>query len=82
MTIAFAQTATAAVDPGTAADAIAPNGPDTVEQAVRVHPAFVLSKIETWVVSFQQLLPNSVVALVVFAVAFGIGCAIERSFRA
>ncbi|WP_019995407.1 mechanosensitive ion channel family protein [Aureimonas ureilytica] len=82
MTPAFAQTAPAAVDPGTAADAIAANAPDTVEQAVRVDPAFVLSKIETWVVGFQQLLPNIVVALVVFAIAFGIGWGIERSFRA
>lgn len=73
--------ASPAVDPNTAADAIAANAPDTVEQAVRVDPAFVLSKIETWVVGFQQLLPNIVVAIVVFAVAFGIGWSIERSFR-
>ncbi|WP_082653440.1 mechanosensitive ion channel family protein [Aureimonas sp. AU22] len=82
MSPAFAQTTPASVDPNTAADAIAANAPETVEQAVRVDPAFVLSKIETWVVGFQQLLPNIVVALVVFAIAFGIGWAIERSFRA
>ncbi len=82
MSQAFAQTVPSAVDPGTAADAIAANAPETVEQAVRVDPAFVLSKIETWVVGFQQLLPNIVVALVVFAIAFGIGWGIERSFRA
>jgi small conductance mechanosensitive channel len=81
MNQALAQTAPA-VDPSTAADAIAANAPETVEQAVRVDPAFVLSKIETWVVGFQQLLPNIVVAIVVFAVAFGVGWSIERSFRA
>ncbi|WP_182422068.1 mechanosensitive ion channel family protein [Aureimonas sp. ME7] len=80
MNQALAQTAP--VDPNTAADAIAANAPETVEQAVRVDPAFVLSKIETWVVGFQQLLPNIVVAIVVFALAFAIGWAIERSFRA
>jgi small-conductance mechanosensitive channel len=64
-----------------AVDALAAAAPKTVDQAVRVDPAFVLSKIETWVVGFQRLLPNILVALVLFAVAFGIAWAVERSFR-
>ncbi|WP_279483857.1 mechanosensitive ion channel family protein [Aureimonas sp. SK2] len=81
MSPAFAQsTAPAAADPA-AVDALAANAPQTVDQAVRVDPAFVLSKIETWVVGFQRLLPNIVVALVLFAVVFGVAWLVERAFR-
>ncbi|WP_235919353.1 mechanosensitive ion channel family protein [Aureimonas psammosilenae] len=67
-------------DPATV-DALAATAPQTVEQAVRVDPAFVLSKIETWVVGFQRLLPNILVALVLFALTFAVAWAVERSFR-
>jgi len=77
MSQAFAQTSTSA-----AVDELAAGAPQTVDQAVRVDPAFVLSKIETWVVGFQRLLPNILVALILFAVAVGIAWTVERSFRA
>ncbi len=57
------------------------SSPETVEQAVPLDPAFMLSKIESWVVGFQKLLPNIVVALALFALAFVVGWLVERSFR-
>ncbi|MBB3950069.1 mechanosensitive ion channel family protein [Aureimonas jatrophae] len=83
MSQAFAQTPAppaATADPA-AVDALAATAPQTVDQAVRVDPAFVLSKIETWVVGFQRLLPNIVVAVLLFAVAFGVAWGVERAFR-
>ncbi len=70
-----------ATAPSTAADQIAATGPETVDEAVRVDPAFFLSKIEEWVVGFQRLLPNILVALVLFAAVFAVAWAVERSFR-
>jgi small conductance mechanosensitive channel len=64
-----------------AVDNLAATAPQTVDEAVRVDPAFVLSKVETWVVGFQRLLPNIVVAILLFATAFAIAWAVERSFR-
>lgn len=81
MPLATAPTA-AAPDTPAAVDALAASAPQSVDQAVRVDPAFVLSKIETWVVGFQRLLPNIVVALVLFAITAGIAWGVERSFRA
>ncbi|WP_427025339.1 hypothetical protein ACP4J4_05360 [Aureimonas ureilytica] len=81
MPTATAQTA-AAPDTPAAVDALAASAPQSVDQAMRVDPAFVLSKIETWVVGFQRLLLNIVVALVLFAIAAGIAWGVERSFRA
>jgi small-conductance mechanosensitive channel len=52
-----------------------------LENSVRIDPAFILSKIEAWVVGFQRLLPNIVVAIVVFAIVFAIAWSVERSFR-
>ena len=77
---AYAQTAQPASDPA-AVDALAAAAPKTVDQAVRVDPAFVLSKVETWVVGFQRLLPNIVVALILAAVAFAVAWGVERAFR-
>ncbi len=78
---AHAQTLAAPSDPA-AVDALAATAPQTVEEAVRVDPGFILSKVETWVVGFQRLLPNILVALLLFALAVLIGWAVERSFRA
>lgn len=58
-----------------------PAGPQTVDQAVQIDPTFVLSKVQTWVVGAQKLLPNIIVALVLFALAFAVAWAVERSFR-
>ncbi|WP_245415002.1 mechanosensitive ion channel family protein [Aureimonas flava] len=82
MSQAFAQVPASTATTGPAAvDALAADAPRTVDQAVRVDPAFVLSKIETWVVGFQRLLPNIVVAIVLFALVFAVAWAVERSFR-
>jgi small-conductance mechanosensitive channel len=78
---AYAQASVAPTDPA-AIDALAANAPKTVDQAVRIDPAFILSKVESWVVGFQRLLPNIVVAIVVFAIVFAIAWGVERSFRA
>ncbi|GGD04876.1 mechanosensitive ion channel family protein [Aureimonas glaciei] len=48
---------------------------------MRIDPAFILAKIESWVVGFQKLLPNIVVALVLFAIVFLVAWGVERSFR-
>lgn len=56
--------------------------PETVEQAVEIDPAFALGKIEAWVVGFQKLLPNIVVALVLLALFWGIGWLVGRGFSA
>ncbi|WP_082659302.1 mechanosensitive ion channel family protein [Aureimonas sp. AU40] len=82
MSPAFAQAASSTPADPAAVDALAAAAPQTVDQAVRVDPAFILAKVETWVVGFQRLLPNIVVALVLFAVVFAIGWGVERSFRA
>lgn len=60
----------------------APDAPETAAQAVNVDPAFVWSKVESWVVGFQKLLPNIVVALVLFALFIALAWGIKRSFRA
>lgn len=57
------------------------NAPQTVDQAVPIDPAFVLSKLQSWVVGFQKLLPNIVVALLLFVLIFAIAWAVERSFK-
>jgi small-conductance mechanosensitive channel len=55
--------------------------PKTLDEAVPIDMAFVLSKVESWVVGFQKLLPNIVVAVVVLLlVAIG-AWVVERSFR-
>lgn len=48
------------------------SAPDTIDETVPIDPAFVLSKVQSWVVGFQKLLPTIVVALVLFAVVFGV----------
>ncbi|SEQ49451.1 Small-conductance mechanosensitive channel [Faunimonas pinastri] len=88
----LAQTATDAAAHAAAANAVANSAatvpgapvaaaPHTVGQAVNINPAFVLSKVETWVVGFQRLLPNIIVAVVLFAITFGVAWLIERAFR-
>lgn len=77
---AHAQTPAVPADPQ-AVDALAASAPRTVDQAVRIDSAFILAKIETWVVGFQRLLPNILVAAILFAVVFAIAWAVERSFR-
>ena len=53
---------------------------DTLDEAVPLDPAFVLGKIEGWVVSFQRLLPNIVVALLLFGLFVLAGWVVKRSF--
>lgn len=55
--------------------------PETVDQAVPIDASFVLSKVQSWIIGFQKLLPNIAVAIVIFVVIFGIAWAVERSFR-
>lgn len=55
--------------------------PETVDEAVRIDPGFVLSKVQAWVIGFRKLLPNIVVALMLFALVFGAAWVVERSFR-
>ncbi|HEV7415643.1 MAG TPA: mechanosensitive ion channel family protein [Tianweitania sediminis] len=57
-----------------------PDAPETVDQAVNLDPAYMLDKVESWVVGFQRLLPNIAVALVVFALFFLVGWLVRRSF--
>lgn len=57
------------------------SSPETVDQAVPIDPAFVLSKVESWVIGFQKLLPNIGVAMVLFALAYGVAWLVERWFR-
>jgi small conductance mechanosensitive channel len=71
---AQAQTQDSPTDP-------AANAPQSVDQAVQIDPAFVLSKVHSWVVGFQKLLPNIIVALLLFALAMSIAWVVERSFR-
>ncbi len=66
MATALAQTA----DP---AAQTAANAPQTVDEAVKLDPAFALGKVESWVVGFQKLIPNIVVALIVFVLIFAAG---------
>ncbi|WP_102961124.1 mechanosensitive ion channel family protein [Mangrovicella endophytica] len=76
---AYAQTNEAASE-AQAVDKLAATAPDTVDQAVRIDSGFILSKIEAWVVGFQRLLPNIIVAVILFAIAFAIAWLVERSF--
>ncbi len=55
--IQYAQVIASDADPATL-DRLAPAAPDTVEEAVRLDPSFIYSKVEAWVVGFQRLLPN------------------------
>lgn len=56
-------------------------GPEAFEDAVNVDPAFMLDKIEGWIVGFQRLLPNIAVALIVILIFSVIGWMIARSFN-
>ncbi|MBS9719199.1 mechanosensitive ion channel family protein [Tianweitania sp. BSSL-BM11] len=60
---------------------VPPDAPETVSQAVNLDPAFILGKVETWVIGFQRLLPNIAVALVVLVVFVLAGWLVRRSFR-
>ncbi len=59
-----------------------PSGPETIDQAIPIDPAFVLGKVEAWVVAFQRLLPNIAVAVVVFALFLLAAWIVKRSFIA
>ncbi|MEX6506592.1 mechanosensitive ion channel family protein [Jiella sp. M17.18] len=59
----------------------APGAPHTVDQAVNLNPAYALSKVESWVVGFQKLLPNIAVAIVVLALICLAGWLVNRGFR-
>lgn len=74
MAEAYAQEAGTGAAPVTA--------PDTVEQAIELDPAFALDKVEAWIVGFQKLLPNIVVAVVLLALFWGIGWLVGRGFNA
>ena len=54
--------------------------PETIDEAITIDPAFVLGKVEAWVVAFQRLLPNMAVAVVVFALFLLAGWIVKRSF--
>lgn len=56
--------------------------PDTAEEAIRLDPAFIYSKLEAWVIGFQRLLPNIVVAIVVFLLFVFAAWVVRRSFNA
>lgn len=77
---AQAQTVPAGDPPATRATSEA--APQTVEQAVQIDPAFLLAKVEAWIIGFQKLLPNIIVALILLAIAIAIAWGAERSFRA
>ncbi|MCQ8784144.1 mechanosensitive ion channel family protein [Mangrovibrevibacter kandeliae] len=77
MATALAQTATSAPDAVTPP----PGAPDTVSEAVKIDPAFALGKLESWIVGFQKLLPNIVVALVVLVIFCLIGWLLGRGFE-
>lgn len=62
-------------------DKLAQQAPENVEEAVRIDPAFVLSKLESWVVEFQRLLPNIVVAIVIFLIFVFMAWLAARGFR-
>ena len=55
--------------------------PSSLDDAVVLDPAFMFSKIESWVVGFQRMLPNILVALVIVGVAVLIGWLVARSFH-
>lgn len=57
------------------------SAPDTLNEAVNVDPAFLLSKIEAWVIGFQRLVPNLVVAVVILLVFIFAGWAVSRGFN-
>ncbi|WP_235890820.1 mechanosensitive ion channel family protein [Pararhizobium mangrovi] len=64
-------------------DAAAGHGaPQTMGQAMDLDPAFVWTKVEHWIVGFQRLLPNIVVAIVIFVLFIAAGWAIGRIFDA
>lgn len=59
----------------------AASSPQTVDEAVSIDSAFVLSKLQAWIIGFQKLLPNIVVAVVLFAAIFVVAWLVEKSFR-
>ncbi len=75
---AYAQDAATA---STAANTPPAGGPQTLDQAVNLDPAFALNKIETWVVGFQKLLPNIIVGIMVVVIFWIIGWAVGRGFN-
>lgn len=79
----YVQALPADTDPE-AVDRLAETAPETVEQAVRLDPAFIYAKIEAWVVGFQRLMPNIAVALVVmllFVLAAWLSAGASRAGR-
>ncbi|MCJ8140021.1 mechanosensitive ion channel family protein [Falsirhodobacter halotolerans] len=55
--------------------------PETMEEAVQLDPVFVFSKISTWVIGFQKLLPNIVVAAVLIGIFVILGLIVARAVR-
>ncbi|MCB1466990.1 MAG: mechanosensitive ion channel family protein [Rhizobiaceae bacterium] len=55
-----------------------PGAPETIDQAVTLDPAFVLGKIESWIIGFQKLLPNIGVAIVLFGIFVLVGMGVKR----
>ena len=55
--------------------------PDTLAEAVQADPGLVLDKVQAWVEAFQGLLPNLVVALVVFLIFVGLGWGVQNAIR-
>jgi small-conductance mechanosensitive channel len=56
-----------------------PGSAQNIDQAVNLNPAFVFNTVESWVVGFQKLLPNIVVAFVVFGLFAAASWAARRS---
>ncbi|WP_218014201.1 mechanosensitive ion channel family protein [Rubellimicrobium roseum] len=55
--------------------------PDTLAEAVQRDPGILLDKIQSWVEGFQRLLPNLVVAFLLFGVFVGLGWGLQKAIR-
>jgi small-conductance mechanosensitive channel len=64
-----------------AIDQLARTAPDSAQEAVRLDPAFFYAKIEAWTVGLQRLLPNIIVAVVVFVIILAFAWGVERAFE-
>ena len=55
--------------------------PETVSQTVKLDPSLALQKVQSWIIGFQKLLPNIIVALIVLGIFIGLGWLAARLFR-
>ena len=55
--------------------------PDTIGEAVQIDPAFIFTKLSSWIIGLQRMLPNVIVAILLVLGFVLLGVAVARGVR-